>query len=43
MRTVVVKPSGKIQAILPSNDWQLEDLIREIRAAASVEQSQQNP
>ena len=43
LRTVVVKPSGKIQAILPSNDWQLEDLIREIRAAASVEQTQQNP
>jgi protein SCO1/2 len=43
LRTVVVKPSGKIQAILPSNEWQLEDLIREIRAAASVEQSQQNP
>lgn len=43
LRTVVVRPSGKIQAILPSNEWQLEDLIREIQAAASTEQSQQNP
>jgi hypothetical protein len=32
---VVVRPSGKIQAILPSNEWQSEDLIREIRAAAA--------
>ena len=35
LRTVVVRPSGKIQAILPSNEWQSEDLIREIRAAAA--------
>jgi protein SCO1/2 len=37
LRTVVVRPSGKIQAILPSNEWQSEDLIREIRAAAAAE------
>jgi protein SCO1/2 len=35
LRTVVVRPSGKIQAVLPSNEWQSEDLIREIRAAAA--------
>jgi protein SCO1/2 len=37
LRTVVVRPSGKIQAILPSNEWQSEDLIREIQAAAAAE------
>jgi protein SCO1/2 len=37
LRTVVVRPSGKIQAIIPSNEWQSEDLIREIRAAAAAE------
>ena len=37
LRTVVVRPSGKIQAVLPSNEWQSEDLIREIRAAAAAE------
>ena len=37
LRTVVVRPSGKIQAILPSNEWEVEDLIKEIRAAAAAE------
>jgi hypothetical protein len=33
---VVVRPSGKIHAILPSNEWEVEDLLREIRAAAAA-------
>lgn len=36
LRTVVVRPSGKIHAILPSNEWEVEDLLREIRAAAAA-------
>jgi protein SCO1/2 len=43
LRTVVVRPSGQIQAVLPSNEWQLEDLLREIRAAASNESPAQKP
>lgn len=37
LRTVVVRPSGRIHAILPSNEWSADDLIREIRAAAEAE------
>ena len=43
LRTVVVRPSGQLQAVLPSNEWQLEDLLREIRAAASNESPAQKP
>ncbi|MEN9546620.1 MAG: hypothetical protein RLZZ356_1352 [Verrucomicrobiota bacterium] len=43
LRTVVVRPSGQIQAVLPSNEWQLEDLLREIRAAASSASPAQKP
>lgn len=43
LRTVVVRPSGKIQAILPSNEWEVEDLIKEIRAAAASESSAGKP
>lgn len=43
LRTVVVRPSGRIQAVLPSNEWQLEDLLREIRTAASSESPAQKP
>ncbi|MSU31091.1 MAG: redoxin domain-containing protein [Pedosphaera sp.] len=34
LRTVVVRPSGKIQAVINSNEWDVDDLIREIEAAA---------
>jgi hypothetical protein len=43
LRTVVVRPSGKIHAILPSNEWEVEDLVREIRAAATSEPPVQTP
>jgi protein SCO1/2 len=43
LRTVVVRPSGKIHAILPSNEWEVEDLVREIRAAATSEPPVQKP
>jgi len=39
LRTVVVGPSGKIQAILPSNEWEVDDLIKEIRAAAAASET----
>ena len=34
LRTVVVRPSGKIHAVLNGNEWNVDDLIREIEAAA---------
>lgn len=37
LRTVVVRPSGRIHAILPSNEWSVDDLVREVRAAATAD------
>ena len=36
LRTVVVKPDGRIQAILNSNDWEVDELVTEIEKAAKA-------
>jgi protein SCO1/2 len=33
LRTAVIAPSGRVTALLDSNAWTAEDLIRELKAA----------
>ena len=37
LRTVIVRPSGKIQAVINSNEWEVDDLLKEIAAAAKAD------
>jgi cytochrome oxidase Cu insertion factor (SCO1/SenC/PrrC family) len=36
LRTVVVTPAGKIHAILPSNEWEVDDLVKAVTEAAAA-------
>lgn len=36
LRTVVIRPDGKVHAILNSNEWEVDELIAEIEAAAKT-------
>ena len=36
LRTVIIRPSGKVQAVINSNEWDVDDLIQEIESAAKA-------
>jgi hypothetical protein len=36
LRTAVIAPDGKVTKIFPGNDWTVNDLLREMKAAAGV-------